>query len=58
VPIAGMMVGNSMTATVLAGRRMTDEMRDKRDEVEARLALGQPSRQAVVPTSALRCGRR
>jgi putative ABC transport system permease protein len=49
VPIAGMMIGNSMTATVLAGRRLTDELRDKRDEVEARLALGQPSRQAAVP---------
>jgi len=44
VPIAGMMIGNSMTATVLAGRRLTDELRDKRDEVEARLALGQPLR--------------
>jgi putative ABC transport system permease protein len=56
VPIAGMMVGNSMTATVLAGRRLTDELRDKRDEVEARLALGQPSRQAATPyvRSALR----
>jgi UDP-glucose/iron transport system permease protein len=49
VPIAGMMIGNSMTATVLAGRRLTDELRDKRDEVEARLALGQPSRQAAAP---------
>jgi len=49
VPIAGMMVGNSMTATVLAGRRLTDELRDKRDEVEARLALGQASRQAATP---------
>ena len=38
-----------MTATVLAGRRLTDELRDKRDEVEARLALGQPSRQAATP---------
>jgi putative ABC transport system permease protein len=49
VPIAGMMVGNSMTATVLAARRLTDELRDKRDEVEARLALGQHSRQAAIP---------
>jgi putative ABC transport system permease protein len=49
VPIAGMMTGNSMTATVLAGQRLTDELRDKRDEVEARLALGQASRQAAVP---------
>jgi putative ABC transport system permease protein len=49
VPIAGMMVGNSMTATVLVARRLVDELRDKRDEVEARLALGQPSRQAATP---------
>jgi putative ABC transport system permease protein len=39
MPIAGMMAGNSMTATVLAARRLTDELRDKRDELEARLAL-------------------
>jgi putative ABC transport system permease protein len=49
VPIAGMMIGNSMTATVLVARRLIDELRDKRDEVEARLALGQPSRQAASP---------
>lgn len=49
VPIAGMMVGNSMTATVLAARRLVDELRDKRDEVEARLALGQPSHRAATP---------
>jgi UDP-glucose/iron transport system permease protein len=49
VPIAGMMIGNSMTATVLAGRRLTEEFRDKREEVEARLALGQPSREAATP---------
>ncbi len=49
VPIAGMMIGNSMTATVLVARRLVDELRDKRDEVEARLALGQPSRQAAGP---------
>jgi len=49
VPIAGMMIGNSMTATVLVARRLVDELRDKRDEVEARLALGQPSGQAATP---------
>ncbi|GAB4585650.1 ABC transporter permease [Nocardia sp. IFM 10818] len=49
VPIAGMMVGNSMTATVLAARRLVDELRDKRDEVEARLALGHPSTRAATP---------
>ena len=49
VPLAGMMVGNSMTATVLAARRFVEELTDKRDEVEARLALGQPSSQAARP---------
>jgi putative ABC transport system permease protein len=49
VPIAGMMIGNSMTAMVLVARRLVDELRDKRDEVEARLALGQPSRRAASP---------
>jgi putative ABC transport system permease protein len=49
VPIAGMIVGNSMTATVVAARRLVEELRDKRDEVEARLALGQPSSQAATP---------
>jgi putative ABC transport system permease protein len=49
VPIAGMMIGNSMTATVLVARRLVEELRDKRDEVEARLALGYSSRQAAAP---------
>jgi putative ABC transport system permease protein len=49
VPIAGMLIGNSMTASVLAARRLVDEFRDKRDEVEARLALGQSSKQAAIP---------
>ena len=42
VPLAGMMIGNSMTATVVASRRVVGELTDKRAEVEARLALGQP----------------
>lgn len=49
VPMSGLIIGNSMTSTVLAGRRMVEELRDKRDEVEARLALGQPARQAAAP---------
>lgn len=42
VPLAGMMIGNSMTATVVASRRVVGELSDKRAEVEGRLALGQP----------------
>jgi putative ABC transport system permease protein len=42
IPIAGMMVGNSMSGTVSAARRVVAELADHRPEVEARLALGQP----------------
>jgi putative ABC transport system permease protein len=40
VPLAGMMIGNPMTATVVCGRRIVAGLSDNRDEVEARLALG------------------
>src|SRR4029453_6424655 len=43
VPIAGMMVGNSIGGTVVAARRIVAELADRRPEIEARLALGQPS---------------
>ncbi len=49
VPLAGLMIGNSMTATVLVTRRIMAEFKDKRLEIEARLALGQPSSQAAGP---------
>jgi putative ABC transport system permease protein len=49
VPLAGMMIGNSMASTVLAGRRIVAELRDNRREVEARLALGYASREAARP---------
>jgi putative ABC transport system permease protein len=49
VPISGLMIGNAMNAAVLAGRRIVEQLRDQRAEVEARLALGQTSRQAAHP---------
>lgn len=49
VPLAGLTLGNTMTAAVLAARRIVGELADKRSEVEARLALGQPSSQAGRP---------
>jgi putative ABC transport system permease protein len=52
VPLTGLTVGNTMTATVLVARRVVEEVRDKRDEVEARLALGQPAQVAVRPYAA------
>jgi len=56
VPVGGMMVGNAMTSTVLAGRRVVAEFSEKRPDVEARLALGQPWSDASRPglRSALR----
>jgi len=56
VPLAGMMIGNSMTSCVLVGRRIVGEISDKRDEVEARLALGSSWQDASRPyvRSALR----
>ena len=49
VPLAGVMVGNSMTATVVASRRIVAEARDHRDLIEAKLALGLSSAQAFAP---------
>lgn len=49
VPLAGMMIGNSLKGTVVSARRVIEEIRDKRAEVEARLALGLPSRLASRP---------
>lgn len=56
VPLGGLLIGNSMKATVLAARRLIEELRDHRPEVEARLSLGQPAKVAVRPylRSALR----
>ena len=47
IPIAGMLIGNSMTATAVAGMRLRDDLVDKSLEVEARLALGAPAREAL-----------
>lgn len=58
VPVGGMMVGNAMSSTVVAGRRIVAEFSEKRPEVEARLALGQDWREASRPSlrAALRVG--
>lgn len=49
VPLAGMVVGNSLASTVLVGRRIVSEFTERRDEVEARLALGMTSAEAARP---------
>ncbi len=49
IPIAGMILGNSMTSAALAGDRLQGDLRTRADEVEARLALGFSGREAVQP---------
>lgn len=58
IPIGGMMIGNAMSSTVVAGRRIMAEFSEKRPDVEARLALGQGWQEASRPSlrSALRTG--
>lgn len=40
IPISGIVIGGAMTATSLAGSRTRDELRSRKLELEARLALG------------------
>jgi putative ABC transport system permease protein len=51
VPVAGILIGGAMTATVLAGRRGLDELQSRRGEVEAAMALGLPDRDAGLMVS-------
>ncbi|WP_309232808.1 ABC transporter permease [Blastococcus sp. TML/C7B] len=48
IPIAGILIGGAMTATSLAGRRLREELEQRRGEVEAALALGFLPREAVL----------
>jgi putative ABC transport system permease protein len=48
VAVSGIVVGGTMTAATLTGRRLLDGLRRRRDEVEAWLSLGATPRQAVV----------
>jgi putative ABC transport system permease protein len=48
IPIAGMLIGNCMTATSVSGVRFKEELMDKSLELEARLALGLRARQALT----------
>lgn len=49
VPVSGMILGNALSAGVLAGRRLVEEFTDKRTELEARLALGCSAADAARP---------
>ncbi|MDV7356259.1 ABC transporter permease [Rhodococcus oxybenzonivorans] len=46
VPVAGMIVGNSMKSAVIAATRVSESVADHRAEIEAGLALGMTPRRA------------
>lgn len=48
IPIAGIVIGGAMNATSLCGRRLFDELDQRRGEVDAALALGLLPREAVI----------
>jgi putative ABC transport system permease protein len=58
VPVGGMVIGNSMTATAVALNRLADEVHGGRNQIEASLALGATSGQAShgFVTRSLRSG--
>jgi putative ABC transport system permease protein len=58
VPVGGMVIGNSMTASAVALNRLGDEVGDSRARIEATLALGATAREAALPIvrRALRSG--
>jgi putative ABC transport system permease protein len=49
IPLGGMVIGNSMNAASLTLTRIRDDVTEQRQKVEAALALGATSRQAVSP---------
>jgi putative ABC transport system permease protein len=48
IPMAGILIGGTMTATSLAGRRILDELSARHGEVEAALSLGLLPRDAAM----------
>lgn len=49
IPLAGMALGNSMTATIVAARSLTERFADQVGQVEAGLALGMTPQQSIEP---------
>lgn len=47
VAVSGIVLGGTMTAATLTGRRLTSGLRSRRDEIEAWLSIGATPRQAV-----------
>ncbi len=56
IPLGGMLLGNAMTAATLAGERVASELRQRRRDAEAMLALGASPGQAAFPAFRLAVG--
>jgi putative ABC transport system permease protein len=56
IPFSGMLLGNAMNGTSLAGERFQEDLKRRKAEIEARLSLGQSGPESVHPllTAALR----
>lgn len=48
IPLLGMLLGNTMTATALAADRLTEQLYLQREAIEARLALGHSAAQVSL----------
>ncbi len=46
IPLAGMIIGNSMNGASLAAERLAAELRERREEIETAICLGATARQA------------
>ena len=51
VPVGGMVIGNAMTASAVALNRLGDEVHDATGRIEATLALGATSTEAIRPAA-------
>ena len=49
IPLAGMVIGNSMTGATLATERLAAEFRERREEIETALCLGSSVKVAAEP---------
>jgi len=49
IPVAGMLFGNSLTATSLAVASLTEEMVDSKSKIELRLSQGATVKEALSP---------
>lgn len=47
IPLAGMIIGNSMNGASLAAERLASEIRERREEIETAICLGATARQAA-----------